>query len=142
MKSNPQIFVIYFLRLALSASFLSAVADRFGFWGVAGAPGVAWGNFDSFTAYTGTLIPLAPMAVIPAMAWLATVLEVILGLLLIVGFRIRDVALLSGLLLLVFALSMTFTLGIKAPLDYSVYSASAAAFALYVLLPTKPRRRN
>jgi hypothetical protein len=37
---------------------------------------------------------------------------------------------LSGLLLLSFALGMVTGLGIKAPLDYSVFSAAAAAFLL------------
>jgi putative oxidoreductase len=37
---------------------------------------------------------------------------------------------LSGLMLLVFALTMTFALGVKAPLDFSVFSASAGAFVL------------
>jgi len=41
-----------FLRLALGLSFLSAVADRFGWWGAFGHPNVAWGatipSFDAF----------------------------------------------------------------------------------------------
>ena len=41
-----------FLRLALGISFLSAVADRFGLWGVFEQPNVAWGNYARFVAYT------------------------------------------------------------------------------------------
>ena len=37
---------------------------------------------------------------------------------------------LSGWLLLLFALSMTLVLGLKAPVNFSVFSASAAAFLL------------
>jgi hypothetical protein len=37
---------------------------------------------------------------------------------------------LSGLLLLSFAMGMSTGLGIKTPLDYSVFSAAAAAFLL------------
>ena len=33
------------VRLALGLSFLSAVADRFGWWGAFGQLNVAWGNF-------------------------------------------------------------------------------------------------
>lgn len=33
-----------FLRLALGISFLSAVADRFGYWGAIGQRNVAWGD--------------------------------------------------------------------------------------------------
>ena len=42
----------------------------------------------------------------------------------------RYTALATGGLLLLFALTMTFSSGIKAPLDYSVYAAAAAAFYL------------
>ena len=48
-------FSSVFLRFALGLSFLSAVADRFGWWGASGQPNVAWGNFASFVAYTGRL---------------------------------------------------------------------------------------
>lgn len=58
-----------FLRAALGVSFLSAVADRFGWWGAYGQPHVAWGNFHRFTAYTGTLLWFIPEALIPAVAW-------------------------------------------------------------------------
>jgi hypothetical protein len=42
-----------FARFALGASFLSAVADRFGLWGPYGAKNVSWGNFAHFVEYTG-----------------------------------------------------------------------------------------
>ena len=41
-----------FARLALGASFLSAVADRFGLWGPYGAKNVSWGTFAHFVEYT------------------------------------------------------------------------------------------
>jgi hypothetical protein len=46
-----------------------------------------------------------------------------LGHALIVGLSTRVIAMLSGILLLSFALAMTFSLGVKAPLDFSVFSA-------------------
>jgi hypothetical protein len=46
-----------FLRLALGATFLSGVADRFGLWGPAGTVNLAWGDFQRFTAYTAQLNP-------------------------------------------------------------------------------------
>ncbi len=137
MKLNQEKTVIYFLRFSIGVAFLSAVADRFSLWGPLGATDVAWGNFENFTQYTGTLNPLAPAAVIPTMAWFATILELALGLFLIVGFKIKESAFLSGCLLAIFALTMTFTLGIKAPLNYSVFSASAAAFALFLIAREK-----
>ena len=119
-----------FLRLALGASFLSAVADRFGLWGSYGRPHVAWGNFDRFVQYTGQLNWFLPHAFLKPLAWTATALETVLGVLLILGLYPRIVALAAGLLLLAFAISMTFTFGLKVPLDLSVFSASAGAFLL------------
>ena len=43
------------LRVALAAGFLSAVADRFGLWGMPGTPGVARGDWSHFLTYTGRL---------------------------------------------------------------------------------------
>lgn len=121
-----------YLRLALGATFLMAVGDRFGLWGPAGAPNVSWGNFQNFLDYTAILNPHVPASWIPLLGWTATIAEVVLGLALIVGFRPRVTALLSGILLLLFAFGMTVGLGIGAPLSYSVFTASAAAFLLAV----------
>jgi uncharacterized membrane protein YphA (DoxX/SURF4 family) len=52
------------------------------------------------------------------------------GILLITGFKIRMASVLSGPLLLSFAIGMVTGLGIKTPFDYSVFSAAAAAFLL------------
>lgn len=49
---------------------------------------------------------------------------------LIFGFKTKIAAYGTGFLLLIFSLSMTIALGIKAPLDYSVWVGSAAAFLL------------
>ncbi len=123
-------WVKLFLRLALATAFLSAVADRFGFWSPAFS---AWGNWDNFLAYTAILNPWAPGSMVPAMAGLATVAEIIFGVFLLIGFKTRLTATLSGFLLLIFALSMSLTIGIKRAFDFSVFSASAAAFALSLL---------
>jgi len=119
-----------FLRLALGISFLAAVADRFGLWGSFGQPNVAWGDFSHFVAYTRKLNWFMPSAAIPALAWAATSVEILLGVALVLGAFTRVAAFLSGWLLLLFALSMTFALGLKAPLNFSVFTASAAAFLL------------
>jgi putative oxidoreductase len=117
-------------RVALAAGFLSAVADRFGLWGPPGAPHVAWGDWAHFVAQTATLNWFAPRAAVPIIAAVATLAEAGLAVLLLVGFRLRETALAAGGLLLLFALAMTAALGPKAPLDYSVFAASAAAFLL------------
>lgn len=119
-----------YLRLALGTAFLSAVADRVGMWGRPGAHLVAWGNFHNFLVYVGQLNPWFPANWIPAVGWVATLCEIAFGIALILGYRTRIAAFLSGLLLLTFALGMTAGAGIKAPLNYSVFTASAAAFLL------------
>jgi uncharacterized membrane protein YphA (DoxX/SURF4 family) len=119
-----------FVRFAVGLSFLSAVADRFGWWGAAGQPNVAWGEFDKFVAYTGTLNWFLPHAMIPPLAVIATCAEVVLGLLLLVGWQTRLAALCSALLLVAFGLTMTLALGIKAPLNFSVFSAAAGSLLL------------
>jgi len=126
-------WIIYFLRFSLALGFLSAVADRFGFWPQEIS---AWGNWSSFVEYTGVLNPWAPIGVVPFVAILATVLEILLGILLLVGYKLKWVAQASGILLLLFALAMIITSGIKAPLDYSVLTAAAAAFALAYIVDT------
>ena len=124
-----------FLRFALAAGFLSAVADRFGLWGPPGTPGVTWGGFDPFLAYTGKLLWFLPAGLVPAAGWAATVLEVALAVSLLAGVRPRAVALATGVLLSVFAVTMTVALGPEAPLSYSVWSAAAGAFLLASLRP-------
>ena len=116
-----------FLRLALAAGFLSAVADRFGFWNREVS---VWGNWENFIAYTGSLIPIFPQSLVTIAGWLSTILEIVFGICLTIGYKISLFAKLSGWLLLIFAIAMAFSRGIKAPLDYSVFAASAGAFAL------------
>jgi thiosulfate dehydrogenase [quinone] large subunit len=119
-----------FLRLALGITFLAAVTDRFGLWGSPGSPNVAWGDLDRFAAYAATLNPWAPAALISLIVWIVTLTETCLGTALIVGLWTRWSALCSGVLLLLFALGMTVGTGVKSALNASVFSASAAAFAL------------
>src|SRR3954452_19666509 len=123
-------FSSVFLRLALGISFLSAVADRFGVWGAYGHPNVAWGNYVRFVDYTAKLNWFLPAAMIPALAMISTVAETVFGLFLVLGWKTRITALLSGVLLTAFALAMTVALGVQAPLNFSVFSAAAGALLL------------
>lgn len=116
-----------FLRSAISMSFLSAVADRFGFWGKERS---VWGNWENFLAYTRLINPWFPDAMTGALGLVATGLESVFALCLLIGYKTETFAKLSGFLLLIFGLSMSLATGIKGALDYSVFSASAAAFAL------------
>jgi uncharacterized membrane protein YphA (DoxX/SURF4 family) len=118
------------LRVALGATFLTAVTDRFGVWGAPGAPHVAWGDFAHFLRYAAQVNAFLPPTLIPPVAWLATVLEALLGLALVVGVQTRLAVLASGGLLGVFALAMTVSMGVKSALNYSVFSAAAGALLL------------
>ena len=120
----------WFLRIALAAGFLSAVADRFGLWGPAGAANVAWGAWQPFVDYVAKLNWFAPPASVPILAWTSTVAEVLLAIGLLIGWQLRWFALAAGLLLLSFAITMTLALGVKAPLDFSVFAAAGGAFLL------------
>ncbi len=123
-------FSSVFLRLALGVSCPSAVADRFGLWGTFGQPNVSWGNFARFVEYTGRLNWFLPTPMISALAVIAAGAEVLLGFLLLVGWRTQVTALMSGALLMMFGLAMTLALGIKAPLNFSVFSAAGGSLLL------------
>lgn len=119
-------FVERYARLALGAAFLSAVAGRFGVW--TGAP---WDEaFARFIGYTAEVNSFMPAGTIPFLAWAATAAEVALGTALVAGFRAREAALGSAVLLAVFGAAMAISFGLKSPLDYSVFSASAGALLL------------
>ncbi len=117
-------------RVALAVTFLSAVADRFGLWGPAGAEGVAWGDYSKFLEYARSMLPILPPALANAAASVATFLELLFAALLLVGAQLRWAALGSALLLGCFAICVTLSFGLKPALDYSVWSACAASLLL------------
>lgn len=117
---------VFFARFALGAAFLSGIASRFGLWG----KDVGYGDFVHFVQYTAEVNAFMPAFTIPILAWAATVAELVLGLALIFGIRLRWAALGSALLLALFGIAMALSFGLKSPLDYSVFSASAAALLL------------
>ena len=122
-------WALRYARWALGAAFLSGIASRFGWWG----PGRGYGTFANFMKYTAQVNSFMPAAMIPFLAWAATVAEASLGLALLLPLRgraSRIVALASAALLAVFGLTMAISFGPKEPLDYSVFSASAAALLL------------
>jgi len=120
----------WFLRITLASAYLSAVADRFGLWGPPGSPGVAWGAWQPFLEYASLLNGFAPESVRPTLAWTATLAEVALAAGLLVGWRLGWFAAASGVLLSIFGVTMIAALGVKPPLDYSVFTGAAASFLL------------
>ena len=123
MKNQLSIASIL-LRMALAATFLSAVASRLGLWGVASS------GWQGFLKYTAQVNSFAPEGLVPLLAIAATCMEISIGLLLLVGYKTRVAASAAGILTLMFALAMASSFGIKDPLDYSVFVDSAAAFLL------------
>jgi uncharacterized membrane protein YphA (DoxX/SURF4 family) len=132
--TNPRLIhweriAVFYARFAVGAAFLSAVAGRFGVWNGTFDPK----HFADFLEYAGEVLSFMPKATIPYLAWAATVCETSLGILLIAGSWLRWTALGSALLLAMFGTAMAISLGLKSPMDYSVFSASGAAtlLALY-----------
>ena len=125
-------WAVRYARIALGAAFLSGIASRFGLWG----KDVGYGDFAHFMKYTAEVNSFMPAFTIPFLAWAATVAELVLGIGLIIGVWSRWVALASAALLFLFGVAMAISFGLKSPLDYSVFSASAAA----LLLPLHPSR--
>jgi uncharacterized membrane protein YphA (DoxX/SURF4 family) len=126
METRLGKFAVTYARLALGAAFLSAVAARFGLWD--GTLDLA--RFVRFEAYAAKVNSFLPAAVIPGVAWAATVAETSLGVALVLGLRLRVVGLGAAALLLLFGTAMAISYGPKEPLDYSVFSASAGALLL------------
>lgn len=115
-----------YARIAIAAAFLSAVAGRFGLW----TGQVRWESFERFLARTAELNAWAPASLVPLLAWAATLAETTLALALLAGVGVRWVAFAAAALLAWFATAMLVYTGLKPPLDYSVYSASACALLL------------
>ncbi len=118
---------ILYARFALGAAFLSGIADRFGLYR---GRNIGYGNFDGFVQYTAKVNSFMPASTIPFLAWAATAAEFFLGIALILGIWPRWVAIGSAILLVLFGVAMGISFGIKSPMDYSVFSASAGALLL------------
>jgi len=124
------IFIQLFLRLTIATACLSAVADRFGLWGIYGIKYVDWGNWLNFLKYANSVNSYAGKGLGNVLAIIATLLEIVMPLLLLVGYKIEIASIASGILMLLFASAMTYSFGIKPSLNYSVWTSAAACFAL------------
>jgi putative oxidoreductase len=128
VKSIPNVHrvAVLYARVALGAAFLSGIADRFGLY----PKGVGYGDFAGFLKYTAEVNSFMPASTIPFLGWAATIAEFFFGVTLILGVWPRWVALGSCVLLILFGTAMAISFGFKSPLDYSVFSASAASLLL------------
>ncbi len=113
------------LRFAMALTFLIIVAGRLNVWGNNSA---SWHNF---LVYTAEVNSFAPKSIIPFLAVSATSLEIIFAILLLLGYKTKWAALGSAVLTLIYALAMTYSFGLKEPIDYSVFVDTAACFLLF-----------
>nr|WP_231119990.1 hypothetical protein [Mycobacterium colombiense] len=127
------------LRLSLAAAFLSAVADRFGWWKRFGQG--SWGSMAAFADYAHRLVPFASGWLLTVIVWAATATETTLGVLLLSGWRPKFVGAATCLVLVIFGTAMAASLGVESPLNYSVFSAASAAAAYAILGTTSPPHR-
>jgi putative oxidoreductase len=124
---RDQDYAALFLRIALGAGFLSAVLSRLGLWGEYSS------GWESFLTYTEKVNSFLPKRVIPFIAITATILESTLASLLLIGYQTKLAAIGASILTFAFALAMTYSFGLKDPLDYSVFTYSMASFLLYTI---------
>lgn len=119
-----QDYAVLLLRMALAAGFLSAVLSRLGGLGEQSS------GWESFLAYAEKVNSFLPKSFIPFIAITSTFLETLFAVFLLIGYQTRKAAMGASILTFVFALSMTYSFGVKEPLDYSVFVFSMAAFLL------------
>lgn len=118
------------LRILIGLDFGLAVLDRFGVFGAYGHPGVSWGDFGHFIAYTRQVNSFLPASFAPVLAIAATVAEITLAVALIVGIRVRFACYGAAVLLLVYAAAMTASFGFTSQLYYAVTELCAGAWLL------------
>lgn len=127
-------WIAFVMRIVVGLAFLEALADRFGLLGPPGTPGVAWGNFSRFVAYTGRVNSFLPHSVIPELAVVATIFEFLFGFTMLLGIRARQASLGSAILLCLFGTAMTIS-GLT-QFSYGVYLLAAGALVLATVDPS------
>jgi len=80
--------------------------------------------------YASEVMSFLPTTVVGLFAVIATIAEIVFGVLLLLGKWTRAAAFGSGILTFFFAISMAISFGIISPLSYSVFTVSAASFLL------------
>ncbi|MDH2566678.1 DUF417 family protein [Acinetobacter baumannii] len=133
LKEKSFTFFEITLRIFIGITFISAVLDRFGLWGKYNGVDVSWGSMNQFYKDVTTLTPWISDNSIYYISWFVTILELILGICMIIGFKIKYTSFLSGILFLIFAISMTMFLSFKLMLNYNVMICALSSFLLFKL---------
>jgi putative oxidoreductase len=120
----------FYLRLAMGSGFTILGLDRLGVWGPNGKPWVSWGDWRHFSAYAHEVMGFLPGGLAEVLAVIATIAEISIGILLLLGLFTRLAAIGSGVLTACFAIAMAISYGITSPVNYSVFTVSAASFLL------------
>lgn len=123
-------FAQLYLRVAIAAGYLVFGFDRLGVFGKPGEKNISWGDWDHFIKYAAEVMQFLPYSLVSVFAVIATIAEILSGLLLLVGKWTRAAAIVSGILAFLYAVSMAISFGIVSPLSYSVFALSAASFLL------------
>ena len=132
LKLSTQNQAIYFAKVSLAISYLSAVFDRFGFWGHLGETGVSWGSMTNFFKHVSTLCPWAPESMIPVIGWVITVLEAIIAFCCIINLKNKIINTANIFILILFILSMSLFQSVKMMINFSVMVCCASALLIYL----------
>jgi hypothetical protein len=87
----------------------------------------------AFADYVHQLVPFASGWLLTVIAWIATIAESTLAVLLLTGWRPKLVGTATCLVPITFGIAMAVSLGVESPLSYGVFSAASAAAAYAVL---------
>jgi uncharacterized membrane protein YphA (DoxX/SURF4 family) len=121
------------VRFWIAVDFAFSIADRFGLLGHYGSPGVSWGNWKNFVAYTHVLTGMFPVATAPFFAVAATVYEAVLAVTLAFGIFSRFFCLATSLLTGIYVITMSFTSGFMSQFDYGVLLICVGSLFLAVV---------
>lgn len=120
-----------FTRLALGLGFLLPVFDRLGFLGPHGSAQAAWGDWEHFVTYTHILMPFTSLQIANIAGLIATIAECVLGVCLIVGYKVKWMGLGAAAITITFAVFMITSSGIGAPFKYPVFVFTGAGLLLF-----------
>ena len=91
---------------------------------------VSWGDWKHFIDYTNTLLPFANRQFANFLGLVATIAETVFGICLVIGLKVKQIALGAAVLTCCFGLCMAIFVGISAPFSYPVFVFTGAGLVL------------